>query len=354
MAIHYIRSVSPRRARGDVRRVYQASSLEFGAVVPGDVVEPIALHSALPPLLAVTWRALRETVLVCEHVKRHSKELVAVAVSESNSCPWCAQAHSIMLSALGRSLTDEKESEKNEEGESAALYAWAGSSRFAGSAEKAKTPAPFSPEERAELVGTALMFHYINRPVSVLLDESPAPVQNKFLSKIAGRLAAWRFGKSLALEIKPGPAGAEIQSDSPRYRQARADGALDWAFDNLRIQNAWLAFRVAAHEQFEEYMGAKDPGVAGELTAALEKILQAWTGAEPPLGGDFTATYLSGLPENQAAALRLMITTALAPYRVHPELIKEFRRHYKTDEALLATLVYSSLEAALSVGRRLG
>jgi AhpD family alkylhydroperoxidase len=64
------------------------------------VVEPFVVHSSSPQLLAGYWAASRETTLA-GIVPRAQKESVSPAVSKVNQCPYCVDAHTMMLMAAG-------------------------------------------------------------------------------------------------------------------------------------------------------------------------------------------------------------------------------------------------------------
>jgi AhpD family alkylhydroperoxidase len=64
------------------------------------VVEPFIVHSSSPQLLAGYWAASRETTLA-GIVPRAQKESVSPAVSKVNQCPYCVDAHTMMLMAAG-------------------------------------------------------------------------------------------------------------------------------------------------------------------------------------------------------------------------------------------------------------
>ena len=95
MVIKYIRPVKPGSAEGLVADVYSQIKRDFGRIS-----EPFMIHSPLPKLLAGTWMVCRETELV-GNVPRAIKEAVAAAVSQLNQCPYCVDAHTIMLNAVG-------------------------------------------------------------------------------------------------------------------------------------------------------------------------------------------------------------------------------------------------------------
>jgi len=95
VTIKHVRLVDASSASGLVAEIYAQIKKDFGKVV-----EPFVLHSPLPKLLAGAWMACRETELA-GRVPRYMKEAVAAAVSMTNRCPYCVDAHTIMLNAAG-------------------------------------------------------------------------------------------------------------------------------------------------------------------------------------------------------------------------------------------------------------
>ncbi len=197
--IRYVRAVPARAATGLVATVYGEVAREFGALV-----EPFTLHSPAPALLAGAWRACRAT-LVTGTVPRAVKEGVAAAVSRANRCPYCVDAHTIMLDGVAshdaaRAIAagcDEAIRDRRVRD----AVAWASASRTPGSPLLAMPP--FALHEAPEMLGTALVFHYINRPVTVLLDESPLPSTAPQWKGVLRRMAGWWFGRAMA---RPKPA----------------------------------------------------------------------------------------------------------------------------------------------------
>ena len=92
--IRYLQPVSPATATGLVAEVYSQARREFG------LLPPIPVHSPVPRLLAGAWCVLRET-LVTGQVERPVKEALAAAISRLNRCPYCIDAHTLMLAAAG-------------------------------------------------------------------------------------------------------------------------------------------------------------------------------------------------------------------------------------------------------------
>jgi len=109
MTIKYIHAVKAASAEGLVKQVYAQIKRDFGAQV-----EPFTLHSPYPKLLAGAWMACRESELA-GNVGRDIKEAVAATVSKINQCPYCVDAHTIILNASGRRNVARKISDENYE-----------------------------------------------------------------------------------------------------------------------------------------------------------------------------------------------------------------------------------------------
>lgn len=93
-SIRYLQPVSPAAATGLVAEKYSQARREFG------LLPPIPLHSPVPRLMAWAWYVLRET-LVTGQVGRPVKEALAATLSRLNRCPYCIDAHTLMLAAAG-------------------------------------------------------------------------------------------------------------------------------------------------------------------------------------------------------------------------------------------------------------
>ena len=186
--IKYVSTVRPSAADGLVAEVYRQIRRDFGAVAG-----PLRLHSAAPELLAGAWCACRET-LVAGDVPREHKETVAAVVSEINRCPWCVDAHTTMLRAGAYgSVADELgrgELAGSSDSKFGRIAAWAAATRTPGS--PALRSAPFAHQDAAEMIGTAVVFHYINRLVTILLPERLLP-SGGVARKMAGRGASLWF-----------------------------------------------------------------------------------------------------------------------------------------------------------------
>ncbi|MEU8775808.1 carboxymuconolactone decarboxylase family protein [Streptomyces sp. NPDC048606] len=341
--IRHVKAVPPGRANGLVARVYAQARRDFGVLAP-----PLALHSPAPDALAASWLLLRETLLVDVEADRAEKETVATAVSRANSCPYCVEVHRAKASVLRRQPP----------GESAALSAWAGAdprSAGPGRADDGDGPAaqapPFPAARTPELAGVAVTFHYLNRMVSVFLADSPVPdAAPGFLREPLMRTVARGMH---ADDPGPLPPGLSLDLLPP----APPVPGLDWAAGRPEVAQA-LARAVAATEH-----GAR--WVPAPVRDGLRARLAGWDGSPPgpdrawldPLPGEGTpgdGTGTPGTPDPAAAAAsRLALLTAFAPYRVTEADVAAFRRHHPTDRALVELTSWAALTTAVHQGSRL-
>ncbi len=162
MSIRYFRPM-PRPSRESLTgRVLRKIKREFGAQV-----EPFTLHLPVPELLAATWMVCRETLLAGKG-RRDGREMVAAAVSAINRCPYCEDAHSMML-------METSGNQRDRDPYFSSVAAWAVATRDP-LAPLLATP-PFKPDEAPAFIGTAVFFHYINRMVTILQGSSPLPLK---------------------------------------------------------------------------------------------------------------------------------------------------------------------------------
>lgn len=158
-AVHHVRSVLPRQAEGLVAEVYAQIRREF------TVAPTFTLHSPLPELLGAVWGACRES-LVAGQGLRGEKEIVAVAVSRANACPFCVTAHSLALAALGDPSSAQAAAESGLDASGPRVAALA---RWASEVPPQPVPSLIARAERPVFAAIVLAFHYINRMVNVLI-----------------------------------------------------------------------------------------------------------------------------------------------------------------------------------------
>jgi AhpD family alkylhydroperoxidase len=332
LLIKYIEVVKPKSANGLVAQVYSQVKRDFGRIV-----EPFLVHSPLPELLAGAWMACRETELV-GIVPRETKEALATTISKLNQCPYCVDAHTIMLEAAG-----EKQLAKNvagsmlsdiQNGQAKAIVQWA-ISRSVPNVEWVK--APFSSIEAPEIIGTTVYFHYINRIANVLLSETPLPTNNPLLKGTMTRIAASMFSKALRA---PKTAGDSLQF----LPQTELPDDLAWAKPSPNVSGAFACF-------------AKAVEIDGEYALPFEVRTLVQKEANNALSQktEFTLNHVtqvsSGLGDDALeSAAQLCLMTALMPSKITQKTMNTYRKHYPEDTKLLGALAWASFTATRKIG----
>lgn len=323
MSIRYIHSLPRAAAESLSDKVLRQVRREFGAEV-----EPFTLHLPLPELLAGVWMACRETLLAGSG-RRDAKEVVAAAVSALNRCPFCVDAHSIMV--LESSGHDFPTLDDPFLCESAA---WASATRTPGSPILLKPP--FSPEEAPAFIGTALLFHYINRMVTILLGPSPLPFTSGLPKKVSMRMAAWFFGGAIRRPKEPG-ASLDLLPEAPLPEE------LFWARPSAPVAGAFARFAGAV-----ECAGAM--ALSGEVRKTVNNAVEKWNGSDPGMDGGWIAEATDHLEKPDKTAGRLALLTALAPYRLDDSIVRAFSADFPGDDRLISALAWSSFTAARRIG----
>lgn len=306
---------------------------EFGARV-----EPFTLHLPLPELLAGAWMACRESLLVGS-VRRDLKEAVASAVSVTNRCPYCVDAHSIMV--LASSGEDYSPAFLSGHYDTIAdpdvrkVVRWAAATRSPGS-EHLHSP-PFSAAEAAEFIGTAVFFHYINRMVTMLLGTSPLPFSSGKLKEAAIRIAAWFFGRAVRQSKEP-CASIDLlpRADLPED--------LLWSKSSPCIAGAYASFSRVLDD-------AGATVLSGKVKASVLKALDAWDGSDPEPRNALVTSGFEEYTGADKAASDLALSAALFPWRLTERDVTAFSNYYPGDKPLLAVLAWGSFSAARRIGR---
>jgi len=332
MAINYVQTVTLDSAEGLVSRVYAQMKREFGTLA-----EPFTLHSPSPALLAGTWSACRECLLV-GRVHRDVKEAVAATVSRINQCPYCVDAHTIMLSATSAHRAADAISHQHDEQirdpAIRSIIDWAAATRSPG-AEILLSP-PFSKQDAPEIIGTAVFFHYVNRMVNVLLSETPLPSNHRWLKGPLKRVASWYFSKAVHRSKRLG-ASLDLLPNT----ELPAD--LAWAETAPNVAGAFARFVTVVDRAGKDL-------VPEEVRACVYEQVQAWDGKDPGLGQQWVEQAMKGLDERSKAVGRLVLLTALAPYQVDERVVRAFVTSFPEDDKLLGALAWGSLTAARRIG----
>ncbi|WP_156722224.1 carboxymuconolactone decarboxylase family protein [Streptomyces apocyni] len=304
--------VPPKSATGLNAEVFAQVAREFGI----ERAPTFGVLSAAPELLAATWALLRES-LVAGDAPRTGKEIVALGVSLANRCPFCVDAHTVLLHATGDHQLGELIAGGGvpDDPEQARLLQWAKATRdpSGGPAE------PFPAGQAPAYLGTVLTFHFVNRIASALLTERllPGDAQKyRAVRSLAGRSLARTVrrpaepGEALALldAPGPGPAWAAGTPVGPAYaalhRTAMAGADLLDADDQALVRAAVAEFGVA----------------------------------HPPLRW-------AGLPDRDRPGARLAVLAAVAPYRVTGPDVTAWIGPQHTDHCLVSLIAYGAMTA---------
>ena len=324
MSIKYLKYALPL-CKGDLlKTILSQIRQEFGAEV-----EPFTLHQPVPELLAGAWMVCRETLLA-GNGSREAKEVVATAVSTINQCPYCVDAHNMML--LGASDSNYEAALLN--AHLSPFAAWASATRTPDS-PILLTP-PFSAEEAPAFIGTALFFHYINRMATILLGKSPLPFKAGIPKMVAMRMAAWFFGRAIH---RPKQSGTSLTL----LPDAALPDDLSWATPSLEIAGAYARFARAV-----ETAGAAT--LPQEVRTMVQHRVEQWNGSDTMLDFSWIARNVDHLDASKKSAGHLALLTALAPYRVNETIIHDFSLHYPGNGQLVAALAWSSFTAARRIG----
>lgn len=300
-------------------------------------MEPFLLHSPLPKLLAAAWMACRETELV-GNVPMEAKEAVAATVSKLNQCPYCVDAHTIMLNATGMRRTANAISNNRYSQISDAKMRLTVEWALATSSPKAQVlrSPPFSRQDAPEFIGTAVFYHYMNRMASVLLSESPLPFNQRWLKGSLKRVAGWMFSGAVhrsktigdALQFLP---KADLPVD------------LHWAKSASNVAWAYASFAATA-DKVGEY------ALPLEVRAHVQEEINEWNGKTSELSLAWSEDAISRFDEATQDAARLALLTALAPYKIDESVVSAFRKHFPGDDKLLGALAWASFTAARKIG----
>lgn len=234
--IKHIQPIPVSSSDGFVSEMYKQIRRDFGFV--GDI---FIMHSPSPPLLAGVWAAFRETELAGS-VPRGMKEAVAAAVAKANRCSFCVDAHTAMLMAAGNHDVAQKISEDQADGISDekmnAIVKWALATRSPRSPILLNPP--FPAREAPEIIGTAVITHYITRMMDVLLtNKTLIPIQNALLNTMIKKAIAFVFSSSIRKSREPGESMVFLP-------EAILPDDLRWAKPHKIIGRAFACFADAA------------------------------------------------------------------------------------------------------------
>jgi AhpD family alkylhydroperoxidase len=329
--IKYIQPVKPSSAHGLVADVYMQIKEDFGKIA-----EPFLMHSPLPELLAGAWMVCRETELVGQ-VPREIKEAVAAAISKINQCPYCVDAHTIMLTAIGEKKTAQAISNDQydsiPDGKMRLIVEWALATNTPTS-PLLRSP-PFSRQEAPEIIGTAVFYHYINRMAKVLLSDTPLPSNQFWLKNFLKQMASRMFSRAVNRTKNVG--------ESLRFLpKADLPNDLRWAKPASNIATAYASF-TSAIEKVGDYV------LPPAVRAYIQEEVDVWHGQTSELSLAWSEDEISKLDAATQAAADLALLTAIAPYEIDKNIVSTFKKYAAQDDKLVGTLAWASFTAARKI-----
>ena len=251
-----------------------------------------------------------------------------LGVSLANRCPFCVDAHTMMLHATG----DHPVAERLPAGSEPEDAAHARAARLGQGHPDVRAPGagplPFPREHAPGYIGTALTFHFINRVVSALITEAilPGNAQRfRAVRSIGGRT----LHKAVRRSSTPGDSCP--CSTTPQPGPAWAAGT--------PVGAAYAALLRAA------MAGA---GLLDEAIRPRGATVAAWDGTHPPLAWE-------ALPDRASRpGARLALLAALAPYRITDEDVAAWKKPPFSDHCLVHLIAFGAfmavdrIEAALA------
>ncbi len=323
--IKYVEAIPPGKAKGILSQIYNQIEHDF-AIAP-----PFTLHSAIPELVAAVWSAERETMF---HgiVPRGIKESIVAAVAIINECPYCIDAHTLMMQASDEGVAAKEmtgESGKITDSKIQQLTDWAKATCTPG-ADILANP-PFTLDEAPEIIGAALAFHYINRMANVFLDDHMVPKMGFFSGAVRNMMANTMIKSMLQRKIEPG-ASIQFLPDGHLPDEFR------WAKQNEILSRTFAGITAV----MDQYAGEQFSQTALDT---VRKKINTWHGQDMGMSRKWINEATEGLNEMDTVATRLMLLASLASYQVTETDIEQFQQHYPTDVAVIAATAWGAWTA---------
>jgi len=333
--VRHVTPILANKAKGQTKKIYEQIRKDF------QLVPPLTLFSPSDELLAGVWSIWRESQFAVGKVDRSITETIAATVSRLNTCPYCVDAHSGMLHALSEhtliSALYQNKNEMIEDDKLRNIVEWS-QATLNPDAEIISSP-PFRYEEAPEIIGTAIVYHFINRMANIFLEPSPLPVPNNWTrtKKMALRI----FGATVAKRIvkrRPKP-GESLQFT----QQTTLSPDLAWAENNNNIAAAFAAFSTIIDKAGQTVL--TDTG-----RKLIQQYIQSWRGEDMGLSKVWVNDILKQMVDEDRAAGELALLTALAPHQVSENTIRNFQSRHSSDGVLLNITAWASFSAAKRIG----
>lgn len=334
--VRHIIPVPVKKSTGKVAQIYTQIRRDF------QLVPPLTLFSASPELLAGVWSIWRESQFVQGVMPRATLEAVSAAISRINECPYCVDAHTGMLHATSKHDVVNAIFECNtlliNDDRTRQIVEWALATKTPG-ASILKSP-PFTSIEAPEIIGTTIVYHFVNRMVNIFLKPSPLPIPTGSvkLRKMAIRL----FGATIAKRIVKRKVTA---GDSLKFTtQAKLTKDFSWAISSNYISSAYASFNNLIEKLGEQIISDK-------VIKIVKHQIKKWQGEDMGLSQNWVNKLIVDLDCADKPVAKLALLTAIAPYQVDENTINQFRVIHPDDESLLNVTAWASFSAARHIGK---
>jgi AhpD family alkylhydroperoxidase len=329
-------AITPLRrppAQSLVGQIYRQIKQEF-VVVP----DVFLLHSPVPELLAGLWSVTRETEIMGQ-VPWPLKQAIAAAISQINHCPYCVEIHTALVDArMNQTVTALIKQGRVAEITDPYLRAvvlWAQATRSAGSA--LLFAPPFSAQDAPEIMGIAVVSHYVNRMVEVFLPESLLP---SFLRGIRTRKAIWsQIGQRLARKRDQAKATGTFLEFLP---EGDLPPELAWAAPSPSLSRAFSGWATVLQRTGTEILSP-------QVRALVTDHLHTWKGDFSGPSRAWVNQAVAGLPKADQAAGKLTLLAAVAPFQIDEAIIAAFREQHETDAQVVGAVAWASFAAARTI-----
>jgi len=316
--IRYLKRVTYKKSKDLTRQIYDDICADY---VLGP---PFTLHAAVPGLLAAAWSIVRETFIVDQKAGRLLKEEIAGGVALSNECPFCVAVHFDMSG--GKAKVEETR-----------ISEWSRKT-YSPHSDRIKKP-PFSKSEAPEITGTAVSSHYVNRMVSIFVDEYPLAlpqVLNRMKPLISSFFKLTASGNMVNSNARPG-------KSLNRLNDSSGQSLFPWADTNPDIARAFSEFDAVIDSEGQTHIDEK-------LRQRLKAFISRWNGEKLEMGNMWLENELKGLNEETKACGRFLFLAAMQPYKIADHHIEELRKRGMRDDALLIHAAWASWLASKRIG----
>lgn len=325
-----MRRVTPvplAQAKGLVAECYQQIVEEFflnGA---------LSAHSPNPPLLAGLWTGGREIVQADHVLDRDTKEAMAAAVAQSAGCSYCEDMMTSVLHGAGdHVLASHVQYGKNTDDPRGRLITWMRATNDPQSPIVAR--AAFGADAAPEAIGTAFVFHYLARFVSVFMDGTPlfTPFGRPQLKEAMMRMFGVELSSTVTLTLQPGRA-------LPLLPAAELPEDFWWATPTTHVADALARWAAAIESCAAEY-------VPVPVQVLVRQRVSRWAGDAMPLSRAWLEDEVAGLSAENAAFARVALLTALSRHQLDDGIIDAFQRESPGDKSLVTTVAFAAFIAS--------